>query len=229
MSLRHQIEILYSDYGSPESRIRLLREVDATRQTEIHEYVFADVIGGFQSFLTRDEAPINREGILENIKSLEKLGKDRTNTDSFGWYLSILDAFVTLISSPHPEAQVTAEDLDNQAPVGPTLLKVFKRSQSYSGLGAALGRLVDSGMIVQNNQLADQICNASISDPNSALVTLNVNLLWIKSNARKIGNAQRTYFFLLFRALLNPSGDTYLDLETSASFALKTYQDLYAA
>ncbi|MEB3151735.1 MAG: hypothetical protein VKL60_22300 [Sphaerospermopsis sp.] len=99
MSVRHQIEILYSNYldeNIPEG-IRLVREVDEETPHQIGEYRFNDVIDGFTSYILRDESSLDRRDLLESIKSLEKLALENQDKDLFQNYITTYNKFVEKI------------------------------------------------------------------------------------------------------------------------------------
>ncbi|EJH6912205.1 hypothetical protein ND369_005049, partial [Escherichia coli] len=88
MSLRQQIEILYLDYADNDfDNIRLIKEKDEAVARRANEYNFKDVVEGFNSYITRDELPLDRTDLLENISSMEKLSKENNNTEIFEDYL----------------------------------------------------------------------------------------------------------------------------------------------
>jgi hypothetical protein len=71
MSVRHQIEILYSNYlneNIPEG-ISLLKEVDEETPHQIGEYRFNDVIDGFTSYIVRDESSLDRRDLLSKLRN----------------------------------------------------------------------------------------------------------------------------------------------------------------
>src|SRR5690606_16226176 len=71
MSIRHQIEILYSDYlTNPIEGITFITETAERRVDNINQYNFKDIVEGFNSYLDRDYLTIDRFDILDNIKSL---------------------------------------------------------------------------------------------------------------------------------------------------------------
>lgn len=77
MSLRQQIEILYLDYLDTEiDGVELIREVDGRNATGVQQYNFKEIVEGFNAYLDRDELPIDKADILENISSLEKLSRE---------------------------------------------------------------------------------------------------------------------------------------------------------
>ena len=88
MSIRHQIEMLYSDYAENSiGEVRLLKETDSKSVKRIGEYQFRDVIEGFNSYLDRDELGISRNELLENIQNLEKLALENGTSDLFKDYI----------------------------------------------------------------------------------------------------------------------------------------------
>ena len=77
MSLRQQIEMLYLDYRSTSiDNIDLIRGSEGRVANGISQYNFRDVIEGFNAYLDRDELPIDKADVVENIKSLEKLSTE---------------------------------------------------------------------------------------------------------------------------------------------------------
>ncbi|PKO33805.1 MAG: hypothetical protein CVU34_10555 [Betaproteobacteria bacterium HGW-Betaproteobacteria-7] len=226
MSLRQQIEILYLDYiESGVEGVELIRETDDRPATQINQYNFKDVVEGFNAYLDRDELPIEKSDILENIASLEKLSKENQSKDLFKAYIKSWHGFVNNISSICGSARLGDDYLDiNSAPFGKTALQVFKKPQAMSGFGAAVGKMIDFGMIIDFDDLDKTIAKIDIEDPEAFLEEINRSLEWIKLNTKKIGNAQRSYFQYFFRDLINKDGDSFANPLSSASTALRKYQ-----
>ncbi|WP_269939235.1 hypothetical protein [Arthrobacter sp. HY1533] len=225
MSLRQQIEMLYLDYHDPESRIDLIREADNRIVKNPHEYNFKDVVEGFNAYLNRDELPIDRTSLLENIRSLEKLSKENQDSDVFRKYSEILDDFIFQVVDLGGDAELAEDDLIGSSPFGRTVNQVFKKPQAMSGLGAALGKLIDRNVFNNLDEASEAIENIKMDNPEEFLVEINRSLSWLKNHTTKIGNAQRTFFTFYFRELLNPETDSYLDLQSAATTALRKYQD----
>ena len=112
----------------------------------------------------------------------------------------------------------------NKAPFGKNAIQIFKKPQSMSGLGAAIGKLVDFEIISDISNLLSIINEINEDDPKLFLEEINNSLAWIKDNSKKIGNAQRTYFTYFFRDLFNKDGDSFLILKNAAKSALRKYQ-----
>lgn len=230
MSLRQQIEILYLDYlNVPVDGVQLVRESDGKSITEINQYNFKDVVEGFNSYLDRDELPIEKADILENINSLEKLSKENQDQDLFKNYLKSWHGFIERMHAICRDEKISEEYKEsNSTPFGVDVLHVFKKPQALSGFGAAIGKMVDFNIISDfsdvNLTVAD--LNLDNNDITTFLEEINTSLDWLKMNAKKIGNAQRTYFTFFFRDLFNKESDSYSNLIEASKSALRKYQSI---
>lgn len=225
MSLRQQIEMLYMDYQDEGSHIELVKEADGKYASKPNQYKFKDIVEGFNAYLNRDELPIDRASLLENIRSLEKLSKENQDSDVFKNYVHIVDKFITHAIYLCEDAEVPAEELEDSSPFGKNVTQVFKKPQAMSGLGAALGKLIDRRILVGLDQAGELIPRVKVESPEEFLLEINQSLSWLKNNTSKIGNAQRTFFTFYFRELLNEETDSFMDLQLAASSALRKYQD----
>lgn len=226
MSLRQQIEILYLDYSQIAiNGVELIREVEGRFATALRQYNFREIIEGFNSYLDRDELPIERADLLENIKSLEKLALENQEAEIFEEYVRAWDAFICKVNSLSANIEVTQEYIDEfGTPFGKTLVQIFKKPQAMSGFGAAIGKLKDFGKVQGFEDIVQHVNNLIILNPNEVLESINDKLSWIKSNTKKIGNAQRSYFHYFFRDLFNSENESFCNLATSAESALNKYQ-----
>jgi len=226
MSLRQQIEILYLDYiESGVDGVELLRENEGKVASRIDQYNFKDVVEGFNAYLDRDELPIEKADILENINSLEKLSKENQGTELFEKYLEALHKLVLKVDSICGDAELSQEYLEqNSSPFGKRALQVIKKPQAMSGLGAAIGKLIDFEAVKNVDEIIDTIEALQADDPEEFLEEINNSLNWLKSNASKIGNAQRTFFSFYFRDLFNKDSDSYANLVAASKSALRKYQ-----
>jgi len=228
MSLRHQIEILYSDYikiGINE--IKLLLEVNAQRVSDIKEYKFSDVIDGFTSYIERNELAIDRLDILENIKGLEKLSKENQSKDLFKSFIETFHLFLTknidIANRWKLDADYTKSYDDN--PFGTDVQSIFKKNQVLTGFGAAAGKLIDNKKINDFDDLKNKIQNIKFNNDAKTDYSLLLKALSdVKKTANKIGNAQRMYFQYFFRELFNEDTDAYLNIGLASSEAFKKYQ-----
>jgi len=225
MSLRQQIEMLYSDYIEVGvAGVTFVREVDATHATSENELNFRETIEGFNSYLERDELPLERSDLLENIKSLENLSHENASTDLFKDYVLAWLAFYKKAVELCGDAELVPEKdaPEKSTPWGKTAAQVFRKPQAMAGFGAALGKLKDHGKI-QNLDLVSALCqqiNLHSNDPLQFIEKINSKMAWINKNTKKIGNAQRMFFQFYFRDLFNSESDTYLSLEASVNSAM---------
>ena len=226
MSLRQQIEILYLDYlDSSVSGVELVRETDSKPASRFNQYNFKDVIEGFNAYLDRDELPLDKANVLENINSLEKLSRENQSTQIFERYVEVLHSFLIKVTDDCDGAELSSEYLeDNPNPFGKTAVQIFKKPQAMSGLGAAIGKLVDFEVISSIDNAAELIPKLHLEDAEEFIELMNECLLWLRNNSKKIGNAQRTFFSFYFRDLLNKDSDSFADLPAAARSALHKYQ-----
>lgn len=228
MSARHQLEMLYNDMLNTEiAGIKLVSEVEGTANPSKNEFQFKNAVEGFHSYLNRNELPIDREELLQNIKMLENMAEENVNHDLFGEYLSCyLQVFSALRKSTN-DIVLSNEDVADigitGAPFGNTAYKVFSTSQALTGFGAAIGRMKDHELIssfAEINEMAKQF-EEDIDTEWFENLLLKLNL--IKESAKKIGNAQRMLFHYFFRELFNSDSDSYLALNEAVENGYRKY------
>lgn len=236
MSVRHQIEILYSNYldESISSEIKLLKEADEAKEVDevtphkikIAEYRFNDVIDGFTSYLLRDEASLDRRDLLEIIKSLENLTQDKENKDLFKDYLITYNEFVKKIRELSGDWKFSDKQIRlSGKPFGYTVDKIFTKSELMTGFGAAVGFLKDKDLIHSFDDINQKITQIHLSNNDqSFLDELILTLDDISKTARKIGNSQRMYFYYFFRELFSSDSDSYLSIDKSIESSFKKYR-----
>ena len=209
MSLRHQIEILYSNFSdsiSNNADIELLKESDEKRAYNKNQYNFKDILDGFNSYIERNELAITRDNVLENLQSLETLADENNEDDIFKDFLEAFHALVCKlddITNNHEISRTLEEELRIDL-FGKSSLQIFRKSQAITGFGAAIGKLKDSKIINKISDvklIIDEI--PMIEEPEEFIIAINKKLLNIKNKAPKIGNAQRMFFMFFFRELLN--------------------------
>lgn len=238
MSVRHQIEILYSNYldESISSEIKLLKEADEAKEVDevtphkikIAEYRFNDVIDGFTSYLLRDEASLDRRDLLEIIKSLENLAQDKENKDLFKDYLITYNEFVKKIRELSGDWKFDFDDQQirlSSKPFGDSVDQIFTKSQLMTGFGAAVGFLKDKHLINSFDDINQKITQINLSNNDqNFLDELILTLDDISKTARKIGNSQRMYFYYFFRELFSSESDSYLSIDKSIESSFKKYR-----
>ena len=227
MSLRQQIEMLYLDYAKVpfSTNIRLIREVDDKAAKNSGDYNFREIIDGFNSYLERNELPIERADLLENIKGLEKLSQENAQRDIFRDFVYAWHAFIEKIAEISDNQSLHADDeVQSTLPMGKSAVQCFKKAQAITGFGAAIGRLVDFKLIggfVDVRQAADAL--QAIENPIKFLEELNGVGTWINANAKRIGNAQRMFYQYYFRELFNPESSQYKQPEKAIDAAFQKY------
>ena len=232
MSIRHQIEMLYSDYAENSiGEVRLLKETDSKSVKRIGEYQFRDVIEGFNSYLDRDELGISRNELLENIQNLEKLALENGTSDLFKDYILTYNDLIKKIDSFDMGWEVRKSELDINGVFGRSVLLIFTKSQVLSGFGAAIGKLKDSKVIDGFETVKHNVNNIKLSsDINCTLDSVMINLLTkldnIKNRAKKIGVEQRMFFTYFFRELFNHNSDSYLDINAAIESGFNKYISL---
>ncbi len=226
VSLRHQIEILYLDFLQKSiGEIKLLREIDDESPTNFGEYRFRDVVDGFNAYLDRNELPLDRFDLLENIKGLEKLSEEDQNKDLFQEFILVFHAFIKKVNqlsnnwtfNPDEDIKLTGR------PFGNDVYKIFGKSQVMTGFGSVIGKLVDFKLLQNFNDVKEIINQLTLSDIDSTFKSLLEKLDEIKNTAKKIGNDQRLFFHYFFRELLNKESDSYLKIESAVETGFRKY------
>ena len=207
MSIRHQIEIIYSDYKQSCSiqGVMLFSEIDGRIPNKLGEYKFRDIIDGFTSYLQRDYLTLDRNDILDNVKNLERVAIVDNNIDLFDEYLSSYHHFVSQLNSKYPLQYDTNQLNLLSTPYATSSVLLFNKSQSMTGYGNAIASLSDFGVIKsfkEIHNLTDRIVFSNIDDDIYALI---ISLDNVRKYAKKIGNDQRLYFYQFFTLSLNSS------------------------
>jgi hypothetical protein len=231
MSTRHLMEILYHDFSDitlKDENIKLISEKQGiVTNHDTTEYNFKDMLDGFNSLLERDEGLINRTEILDNIKTLDVL-KDEVSAEkdlfkefivSFKSFLDQLLAKTNFWKFDKIYFEESGIEIKS-APFGRDVIDIFKKSQVLTGYGAATGHLRKSGQIQLStlNKLFEQL---KTEDDNWAytIASIVAHLDLISSKSKKIGNDQRYYFNMFFRALLAKDSDQLLNVYKAADYA----------
>lgn len=226
MSLRQQIEMLYIDYLKRNiDGVELIREAEDKKAATLNQYNFKDVVEGFNAYLDRDELPIDKADILENINSLEKLSKEDQNAELFEKFVLSMSRLTSKLNEEVKDEEVSAEYIKEKGtPFGKGAQQIFKKPQAISGYGAAIGKLIDFGILERLTSLDDIVDGIQIENAKEFLEEINDNMLWLKNNTKKIGNAQRSFFAFFYRDLLNKDTDSFQSPLLACKSALRKYQ-----
>lgn len=225
MSTRHQIEIIYSDYAEVDiAGLRLLREIDDQSPKKIGEYKFRDVIEGFTSFVQRDYLTLERTDILDNIKSLEKLATIDPSNQLFEDFIQVYHKFVKKLDSIYSSDIFYGEDENEiERAFGNNVVTIFRKSQSLTGYGAAIGKLIDFQDVKSFEDISSRIDSLVFPTPNDTLKDLLRVLDRVRDKAKKIGNDQRLYFFYFYRRLFDKESESYLNIKKAIDAAYNAY------
>lgn len=229
MSTRHQLELLYNDYSNIEvDGIKIVSDIEGTARPELNQFVFKSLIEGFNSYINRDELPMDRQEMLENLKVLEKITKEDLKTDIFKNFLSSYTKMFKKLRELTNDESVSKEELSNievQSPFGTNVSKIFSTSQAMTGFGAAIGTLKDKNIINNFSELDSIIDRIECSSTNW-LLSMIKNMDLIKKESKRIGNGQRLYFKCFFKALFNKLTDTYCNLDDSVVDSYTLYKSM---
>lgn len=228
MSARHQLEMLYSDMlNTSVDGIVLIPDIAGSADPSKNEFQFKNVIEGFHSYLNRNELPIDREELLENIKMLENMANEKIEQDLFRDFLSCYIKIFTALRNTTNDNVISKEELIeagvDTTPFGTTVYKVFSTSQALTGFGAAIARMKDRYIVGSFDELCGNLNSLTPQDDISWFIELIKKLDVIKSSSKKIGNAQRMFFHYFYRELFNRESDSYMNLTAAVENGYQKY------
>lgn len=229
MSARHQIEMLYSDMLNKNfNGIKLVTEKDGKADSNNNEFIFKNTIEGFNSYMNRNELPLDRQDILDNVKMLENMSSEKISEDLFEEFLDIYIKVFMALRQITNDYVVKKEELQeyqiSESPFGNNVSKIFSSSQAFTGFGAAVGKMNDLKVINSLGSINEMI--NELKNRNSGydwMMEMLVKLDKIKISSKKIGNAQRMFFQYFFRELFNKESDSYLNLENAVNNGYNKY------
>ena len=231
MSARHQMEMLYSDMLDTEIEgVKLVKEVDGAAYADKKEFVFKNTIDGFNSYMNRNELPMDRQEMLENIKMLEYMSEERISSDIFKSFLESYVKIFDVLCKKTGNLEIDKDKLDEYeisgSPFATKASAAFATSQAMTGYGSALGIMKDKGLIEDFNSI-DKIVkdidkNYEDNDGEWFMEFLK-KMDMIKNYSKKIGNAQRMFLQYFYRELLNEESDSYANLLIATENAYRKY------
>lgn len=225
MSTRHQIEIIYSDYiGREKDGIKFIREIDDATPRKLGEYKFRDIVDGFTSYLERDYLSIERIDILNSIKSLQELTKEDPKAALFDVFIDCYHSIVMKLNEQASNWTPNKDELGLERVFAPNVVSMFNKSQSLTGFGAALGKLIDQRTYENINAIHDRIKDIIPEEVEAGLDLFISKMDVVRNNAKKIGNDQRLFFFQYFRGLLNSEAESYMNVKKAVEYAFRQYE-----
>ncbi|HIE3934541.1 TPA: hypothetical protein ACXNHW_005614 [Pseudomonas aeruginosa] len=218
MTLRHQLEILFSKYADGEMNgVRVLREVDESSVRSINTYRFSDLIEGYTSFLEKNELPIDRFDILQTVRTIKFISDESSERIEFSDFVNSYRA-LSLAFDNHFTGWSYPDDVDEDLrttanPFGREVYKIFNKSQPLTGFGAAVAELIATGAIAGLDDIGALVPELVFEE--NDLLRINKFLDDIRGESKKIGNGQRIFFKLFFKYLLDRDGSSYLRVSDS--------------
>jgi len=218
MTLRHQLEILFSKYADGQfNGIRILREVDEASVRSINEYRFSDLIDGYTSFLEKNELPIDRFDILQTVRTIKFISGEGSAKIDFSDFVNSYHALSLAFDVRFPQ-WIYPDDVDEDLrtvanPFGREIHKIFNKSQPLTGFGAAIAELIVSGTIAGLDNIGALARRLEFEE--NDLLRLIKFLDDIRGESKKIGNGQRIFFKLFFKYLFDQDGSSFLSVANS--------------
>lgn len=236
MSFRHQVEALYHDYVDKDIEgfgLKLITETDQSRVTSIGHYKYQEAIDMFHAYTTGQPQSVDRKTVLDEMRKIEFLESYNPSGDDED-LLSVLKSYndlIKLIDEKSEDWQLSNEftkEYDIERPFGENVFKIFSKVQPMTGFGAECHRLLRQKHYNNLADLSDELSKCEFQfDIDEGLSSLIFSLEDIQKRATKIGDAQRRYFQMCFRNLLNKDSDSYLDLSSCWKTGKETYDSLY--
>jgi CRISPR/Cas system CMR-associated protein Cmr5 small subunit len=228
MSLRHQIEIIYldlldnrNDYG-----LKFIRDND-NKPKDVDSFYFSEAIDAFTSFVSQDYLQITREKLLSTIESFDNLSKLKNEKDAFLDLINVYSQFIKKMNNilKGKDIKELMGDELREHFYGENTLSIFNRSQTMTGYAAAVARLIQDEVYDDIKDVAFGFDNLNEEDVTESIKKLLLCMDEIRRTAKKIGNAQRCYFYYYFKSLLDRENDeTYMEPMKSVNKALQNYR-----
>lgn len=228
MSLRHQIEIIYLDLldNRNEYGLKFIRD-NEKKSKGVDSYYFNEAIDAFTSFVSQDYLQITREKLLSTIESFDNLSKLKNEKDAFLDLMNVFSLFIKKIDSFLKDKDIKdlmGEDLREHF-YGENTLSIFNRSQTMTGYAAAIARLIQTGVYDDIKAVSTDFSMLNGDDVTDSIKELLLCMDEIRRTAKKIGNAQRCYFYYFFKSLLDKENDeTYMEASKSVKKAMQNYR-----
>ena len=206
MKLRHQVEIIYSSLLNQETvGYKLIKDTETAKGKNIGEYKFSDAIDCFTSYMEGDYLQINRDRLLDTIKSFDNISKLGSSQDLFDMLIRLYAKFTKFVDkSINERGEGIIEALSEiGSPFGKDAHSIFDKSQPMTGFGAAISKLMTYQTYKSLEDIDKQIPQISLDEMQEAVSEILLFLDEIKRTSRKIGNSQRCFFYYFFKALFD--------------------------
>lgn len=218
MSLRHQIEIIYSGMNTDGKNYVLESDKEPKPTQKIGYYKYSDAVDGFTSFMESDYLQITREKLLNTIKSFEKLTNIKGQKDLFCSLMTTYTEFMTTIEDSISRNDIEAETSFDH-PFGTDIFTIFSKSQPLTGYGAAIARLLELDVYKSIDELCPIIQKIDTQEMHDGIIEILTILNGFKTTSKKIGNSQRCFFYFFFKNFFDKESSNYLNAVNSAQNA----------
>lgn len=215
MTLRHQIEILYSDllpeYGN-ENNIKLIKEVETGKKLGVGRYNFHQMVDGFESYIEGNEIPMDRFDIVNYVQKLEIISAKGNKKDLFEEFVNtyhfLVQHFVRLFEGVIFNLDTLSDEhykiFDRVSPFANNIESLLVTAQSISAFGASINDEADFEIV------RDKIQEILIDgDKQEAFDLLVIRLGEITKKARRLGEAQRYFLRSFFEYLFDNRKTTF--------------------
>lgn len=234
MNLRHQVEIIYSSLLDKDfSGYKLIRDNETIKNKVVGYYKFSDAIDCFTSYMEGDYLQINREKLLDTIKSFDNISKLSSQQDLFDDLMKLYTKFAKIVENEIKTKQQELgkniiEALDNiDSPFGKDAFSIFDKSQPMTGFGAAVSRILEINPKACISDLYKELDKLKVNKIIDALSAILYFLDKVRSDSKKIGNSQRCFFYYFFKALFDDERNEFLDPYSSVEKAIQDYNRDY--
>lgn len=230
MSLRHQIEMIYSDLISDNmiANVKFLKDSENENKKDTKTFYFNEAVDAYTSFINGSYLQITREKLLETIESFSELSYLKYKKNAFIELITVYSDFLEIankyLNSKSREIEEFGEQEDIKPLFGKNAISIFNKSQSMTGYAAAVFRHLQLETYKDLSEIS--IYFEKIDEENFFEGTLNIlkYLDNIRNSASKIGNSQRCLFYYIFKNLLDKSSHTFMNFEDSISCAIRNYE-----
>lgn len=239
MSTRHQIEMLYGNtVGKNVEGIELISETEGRALKSCTQFKFNDAIDGFTSYMQRNEFPIDRQELLEYIKTLHNLSGEDHSKDLFNEFIKAYSKTLIKFKEQINNKTVSVDDFNDlfeynfkgdlygMDSKGKTeIVNIFNSPQAICGFGAALGIMKKFDKISSIENIVERIESIPIDteNDNDWILLLLIKLDMLRT-AKKIGNAQRMFFKFFFYQFLDKDSQGYLNFESAIEGGFEKYR-----
>lgn len=213
MKLRHQVEIIYSSLLSQETQgYKLIKDTDTVKEKCVGEFKFSDAVDCFTSYIEGDYLQINRDKLLDTIKSFDNISKLSDSQNLFDMLIRLYASFAKFVEqSLSNNSNIGVEILEGiESPFGKDAHSIFDKSQPMTGFGAAISKLMGYHTFASLKEIEGAIPAMQLDELRESVSEMLLFLDEIKKTSKKIGNSQRCFFYYFFKALFDRERSEYL-------------------